>query len=50
MKGAIALVAITIIISTATFGQKMSAEKVPIAVKTAFCTVYTQTKGTKWEK
>lgn len=50
MKRNIALVAvIATIISTSAFAQKMSADKIPAAVKQAFEKAYPSAKSAKWD-
>lgn len=50
MKRTISMIAIAITITTGVFAQKMSSEKVPVAVKAAFTKEYAEATGVKWDK
>ena len=50
MKRTISMIAIAITITTGAFAQKMNADKVPVAVKTAFTKEYAEATGVKWDK
>lgn len=50
MKRTISMIAIAITITTGVFAQKMSSEKVPVAVKAAFTREYAEATGVKWDK
>lgn len=50
MKRTISMIAIAITITTGAFAQKMNADKLPVAVKSAFAKEYAEAKDVKWDK
>ena len=50
MKFSILMIATAISISTGAFAQKINADKLPVAVKSAFTIHYAEAKGVKWDK
>lgn len=50
MKRTISMIALAITITTGAFAQKMNADKLPVAVKSAFAKEYAEAKGVKWDK